>query len=118
MLMVLMIGTSAYAQSKRGALSNTFAQWYNVTTAQTTITLPEEFESRDVTVHNGSTTAICLSIKGESIGGSCTSTDSTKPSQFFLDANTAISLSDFKTNSIAFKTQTGTASPVNVVITY
>ncbi len=114
-ILVLSLPFTVAAQS-RGALSNIFASWYSVTTTQITITLP--FNSRDITIHNGSTNAICVDLKGGTIPASCVSASGSNPSIIQLDGNTALSLSDYLTSAISLKAISATASPVSVVITY
>jgi len=122
LVLILLICTPVFAQMKRGALPNVFASWFSVTNTQTTITPPNN--SRDITIHNGSTsTGIIVSLRGDTIPdsvvtGSYESASAVLPNIFQLTANTAFSLSDFITSSISFTTISGTASPVSVIITY
>lgn len=114
-IIVLFNSVSAFAQA-RGALTNTFASWYNVTTAQTTITLP--FKSRDVLIVNGDTTdALCVSLKGETLGNACTDTVPVD-SSINLAGGQEIYLTDFLTDTISLKALSSAASPVTVIVTY
>ena len=115
-LLIVGITTPGLAQQRRGALPNQFASWYTVTTSNT-ITFP--FNSRDITIHNGSTVIVCVDLKGDTITSACVDDGSAIPSIVQLDANTAISLSDYITNAITLRSiDESSASPVSVVVTY
>ena len=107
--LILLSATIAYAQSSYTA--NSYQTWQSVTTTTQTVTLP--YPSRNVFIHNGSATDICISLKGEAITPACAS-----PGHIQLDGPGDLSLYDFVTDSISLRTISGTASPVTVLTTY
>ena len=112
-LAVLLILTSFCQAQNRGALTNIYQRWYNVTTELTTITLP--LNSRDVFIQNASTNSVCISLVGASISNtSCIADEGVMR----LDGDSDMYLQDFITGSVTLRTMTGTASPVSVVVTY
>ncbi len=114
-LLMLLLATPVLAQN-RGPLHNSFASWYTVTTAGTTVTFP--YNSRDITIHNGSSVPIAVDIRGGTIPEGFVSASKLSPSIFQLTGNTAIDLRDHVTNSITLRTLGSSASPVSVVTTY
>ena len=121
-LAIIFIAAPVFAQS-RGALTNVYASWYTVTSAQTTISLP--IASRDVYIKNGDATAadaVCVDFTGGALDDSCVTNTSIlggMPSQIQIPGGTDIHmLSDYVTSAISLRALDGDASPVTVIITY
>jgi len=117
-LVLILLAVPAFAQ-RRGALTNVFASWYTVETTLTTVPMPHK--SRDVYVLNGtgSATDLFVDLRGGSLAHQLFVTNSTpNPSIIQLGAGDSIDLRDFVTDSVKLITETGTASPVTVIITY
>ena len=112
-LLFVMLAVPAYARG-RGALTNQYASWLSVTSASTTMTFP--FNTRDITLFNGSAIDVGVDIKGGSITD--TFIQGTNNSVFILPANTEMSMKDHVTNAISFKSMGATASPISVLIGY
>ena len=118
LVMLLMITPCVYAQN-RGALTNVFASWYSVTTAQKVVTFPGK--SRDLFIQNGSTVEMYVDLRGSTIPPGCVDGrdgSGIDVNVFKLDSSSQISLVDYITDSITLVSPEGTASPVSVIVTY
>ena len=115
MLFLVLSVSSAHAQN-RGALTNTWASWYTVTTAETNIAW--SFNSRDIWISNGDGTSnVCVNLRGGTTTGTdCVVAGSANVIQ--IDAGDSVYLSDFITNAISLIASGPSASPVSVVVTY
>ena len=116
-----LLAVPASAQIKRGALTNTYASSYNVTMNTQTITFT--LNSRDITLHNGGSSAVCVNLEGGTILSTCQTPPThpqTRPTIFQLSTNTSLSLVDYITDAISFKTLVAgtTSSPFTVITTY
>ena len=115
------MASPAFAQS-RGPLLNVWASWLSATVTEKVVDLPwrtttERYTSRDLYLRNGdSTNSVYIDLRGATtIPESVTSTTN---SIIQLDAGGEITLTDFVTDKLTFKAETGTASPVTVIFTY
>ena len=112
MLLALLNGR-AFA-GERGTLQNVYASWVSVT-ASTTLTFP--FNSRDLTIHNASAVDVIVDLRGNTIDAD--GIFGFNNSTFQLQGDEIITLHDYVTGAVSFKSSTGAvASPVSVIATY
>ena len=119
LIIILVLSTNIASAQSRGIFTGVWASSYSIGTTQTTITLP--FNSRDITIRNASTYAVCVDLRGGTITHTCrTSGDPLLARIFQLDGDTTLTFKDFATNSISFRVVagSGTASPVTVIAIY
>ena len=111
-LMLVLMTVPAFA-GKRGALTNVYSTWSSVT-GSTTVTLP--FNSRDLTIHNGSSIDVVVDLKGNTIDETYTNSGN---SIFQIQGDESITFRDFVTDKVSLRSETGVAaSPVSVIATY
>jgi len=123
LIVLTLLTTPAFAQN-RGALTNIYASWVNVTAnSQKVFTLPNT--SRDVYILNGdASNAICVDLRGGTIPNNCVTNLSLDlqgtPGIIQIPKASDIHLlSDYITGAISVKAIGGaTASPVTVIVTY
>lgn len=115
LFILFFLGSNAHAQS-RGKLTNVFASWVTVASTSTVITFP--IESRDLTIMNGSTTDVCVNLKGGDIQGNCYTASGSQTMQ--LDGGQTLTLFDYVTSGVTLRAIgfSTTASPVSVISTY
>ena len=112
-VLLLFTPFNVFAQN-RGPLRNVWSSWVNVSTTQTKLEFP--YPSRDVVIQNGSSTLVCVNIKGATIPSNCI--DTTTNRIFQINDNSELTFLDYETSGITLKTTSGTASPVTVIVTY
>ena len=123
---ILLLCVPVAEAQQRGALTNVYASWANVTN-ESVVTFSWGHDSRDVLIINGDATSadgICVNLKGTDIGddsdyagGGC-DTDNGLDTATKLMGGDELYLSDFISSGISVKAIGQDASPVSVVVTY
>lgn len=119
-LLLMSLSAPAFAEYK----ANYWSSWTSVTAQQVSWSFP--YESREINVHNGSSSAVCVAFDGATMTASCTSpagfgaiANQTNNNKVFqLGANQILLLQDFVVSSVTLSAMGATASPVSVVVTY
>lgn len=119
--MLFAVPVAAHAEA--GYKANYWSSWASVSNSKIKWTFP--YNSREITIMNGSSVPVCISFNNNSfINNTCTTSVPNQVSTgdnkvFQIAANQNVTLRDFQQQAVNLISATGAAaSPVSVIVAY